>query len=377
MAVRSPTLEGFRLMFTRPAVGMAEIAWRWSLGFAAAAVLTACVVEYLRTLAVTTADMLFLRSRQPALISQAVAHIFRGSAPRLVEALVVVCIALSLAWIVIGAVGRGATIRALLEEFGSTGDAGSESARRFWPGAGESWRLRSLVGLNFLRMALGIAAIAGCLGALLIGAAASPDRDPSPGSAFAIFLLIGMMVCIAWSVVNWFLSVAPVFVVGEGRDTFGSIGASVRLCRNHAGSVFAAGSWFGLAHIVAFFIATSIVAFPFAFIGVLPGPVVFGGVLCITLMYFAVVDFLYVGRLGAYVAILAQPDIVTPPHVPPPVMLTPSGPAGSTIPASASVDKSETILSDAEQQTARREQDSAEQNLKPFTTEDTKDKEDR
>src|SRR5207248_6704414 len=134
--------------------------------------------------------------------------------------------------------------------------------------------------------------------------------------------LAGMLVWIAWSVVNWFLSLAAVFVVTEGKDTFAAIAAAVDLCRREAGSVFAAGTWFGLAHGVAFFVATSIVAFPFAFIGVLPGAIVLGGVLLVTLLYFAAADFLYVGRLGAYVAILELPDVpVAPP--PPPVPVWP------------------------------------------------------
>src|SRR5207248_4611522 len=132
--------------------------------------------------------------------------------------------------------------------------------------------------------------------------------------------LAGMLVWIAWSVVNWFLSLAAVFVVTEGKDTFAAIAAAVDLCRREAGSFFAAGTWFGLAHVVAFFVATSMVAFPFAFIGVLPGAIVVGGVLLVTLLYFAVVDFLYVGRLGAYVAILELPDappVPAAPFVPP------------------------------------------------------------
>ena len=50
---------------------------------------------------------------------------------------------------------------------------------------------------------------------------------------------------------------------------------------------------------VVFVVASSAVAFPLGFAEVLPGGMVFGGVLLVTLLYFAVVDFLYVGRLAA------------------------------------------------------------------------------
>jgi hypothetical protein len=35
---------------------------------------------------------------------------------------------------------------------------------------------------------------------------------------------------------------------------------------------------------------------------------VFGGMLLVTLLYFAVVDFLYVGRLASYVFLLEEPE---------------------------------------------------------------------
>ena len=50
-------------MLRRPSLGLAEIAWRWSLSFAAVLLLFFSFVEYLDTLPVTEADLLLLRSR--------------------------------------------------------------------------------------------------------------------------------------------------------------------------------------------------------------------------------------------------------------------------------------------------------------------------
>ena len=71
-------------MFRVPLLGLAEIAWRWSFGLAAAAVLLFSLREYLATLPVTAGDMLLLRTRQPVLMLQALSRIFQGSAPRAV-----------------------------------------------------------------------------------------------------------------------------------------------------------------------------------------------------------------------------------------------------------------------------------------------------
>ena len=322
---RSPTLKGFAAMVRQPSFGMAEIAWRWSFGLAASVLLIATFVEYLDTLPVTARDMLLLRTGQPPLVSRALVSIFHGSSPRVVLAGLILIPALALAWMILGSLGRAATLKSLVRYFrdGATAEGLTGTP------------LLSLFGLHFFRLAATFAAIIGCFGAILLGGAASTPKHPAPGSAILIVLMTSMLVWLAWSTVNWFLSLSSIFVVSEGQDTFGALSSAVSLCRSSAGSVFAAGTWFGLAHLTAFFVATSVVAFPLAFLGVLPGTVVFGGVLLVTLLYFAVTDFLYVGRLAAYVAIVELPLPVEPP-------LTPAVPALAT-----TIDKDELILCDA------------------------------
>jgi len=147
-----------------------------------------------------------------------------------------------------------------------------------------------------------------------------------------IFLTTCLVVLFLWGAVNWLLSIAAVFAVTRGEDTFGAISAAVGLCRERLGAVLAASSWFGLAHLVALAVASSVWAFPLAFISLLPGAVVFGGVLLVSLLYFAAADFIYMGRLAAYVFLAEFPQGG------PPVL------AG--IPLIESVDQSEPILSD-------------------------------
>lgn len=281
---------------------MAEIAWRWSFGFAATLLLTFSIIEYLDSLPVTSRDALMIRTRQPALISRAISHILRGSSLRVIAAAVLLTIALSIVWILLSSLGRAATVKALLDHFREDGD----------PQPAATFRLRSLIGLNFFRVAAMLAAGVGVVAAFLLGTAASPADDPSPGSATLIFFFVTLLVWLAWSTLNWFLSLAAVFVVADGRDTFGAIAAAVGFCRDRTGSVLAANTWFGLAHLVVFVVAGSAVGFPVALAGLLPPGVVLGGVLLVALVYFAAVDFLYVGRLAAYIAILEQPEVALP-----------------------------------------------------------------
>jgi len=324
MTRRSPTLEGFTAMVRRPALGLAEIAWRWSFGVAAAAMLVFSLAQYLDSLTVTNRDLLLLRTRHPLLVLRALARIVQGSGPRLVLAALILFPALALAWILLGSLGRAAILKTLVSYFRSQPDSPPRQAGH---------PLRSLAGLGFLRVSLTFAALAGCLGAVFLAASSSPRSDPSPGAAFLIFLTVVMLVWLAWSTLNWFLSLASVFVVTGGQDTFGALACAVHLCRRRTGSVAAAGTWFGLAHLVAFFIAASALGFPLALLPLLPPGIVLGAVIVVALLYFATTDFLYVGRVAAYVAIVELPappaGLVPPPSPilnPPTVLDAPQAP---------------------------------------------------
>ena len=101
-------------MFRLPLLGLAEIAWRWSFGLAAIAVLAFISPRISWTLSRSQrGEMFLLRTRQPVLMLQALARIFQGSAPRAATAFVVLTLALSLAWIVLASLGRAATLKTL------------------------------------------------------------------------------------------------------------------------------------------------------------------------------------------------------------------------------------------------------------------------
>ena len=305
MKRRLPTLEGFQTMFRRPALGLAEIAWRWSFGLATAAALAFTIREYLATLPVTAGEMLLLRTRQPALIAQALARIFQGSGPRAAAALAVLTLGLTLAWIALASLGRAVTLKTLLEYFRD-----SET-----PPASTMRGLTSLLVLNFLRAATMLAAIIGVVGAMVVARAVSSPEDPSPGKVLLIFWMLTMLIGLACPLLNWYLSLAAIFVVRDKASAFGALAKATDFCRMRPGALAAAGTWFGIAHAIVFVAASAAVAVPLGFAQVLPGGMVFGGVLLVTLLYFAAVDFLYVGRLATYVFLLEEPGLEPEPPV--------------------------------------------------------------
>ncbi len=322
MAQPSPTIEGFRAAFRRPGITLAEISWRWSFGAAVLALLTLSVFEFLDTLPVSREDRLFMRTGQPFLVSHAVGHILRGSTPRVVTSLLILAVCLAVLWILAASFGRAATVGSLLAYFSPQSQSG-DGDHQIAGMRERRGRIRSLFGLNALRVALSFAALLALAASGVIAGFASSEAHPHPGLVFLIFACLALLVAVFWSCVSWFLSIAPIFVLQEACDVFGSLSAAVDFCRRQAGPVFWSSSAFGVLHLIVFVAATSVVVFPLAFAGIAPAWLVVAAILVLTLMYFAVVDFLYTGRMAAYVCILQQPLNAEPVVVvPPPTPLT-------------------------------------------------------
>jgi len=339
----SPTAEAFRAGFRRPALTFAEITWRWVVGATAILLFLFGLIEYLDTLRVTSGDILFLRTRNPFLVSQAIAHILHGSVSRALLSLLVAAILLALLWTVAASLGRIATIEAMVEYFRSRFAAeiepvGEKDSQLVVSSRG---RFTSLLRLNFLRVAVIVAAVVGFAGALVLANLASTPAHPRPGLGFLVFLPVVSVVCILGYELNWLLSLAAVFVVRDGEDAVESIESAVGLCRERTGAVFAVSTWTGLAHFIAFAGASSVVAFPIGLAGLLPWRAVVLIVILLTVAYLAIADWLYTVRLAGYVCIAEMPDASLVP-LPPPVVPAPPIPAET-------IDRDELILSDIPQ----------------------------
>ena len=318
----SPTAEGFKLVFRRTAIPCAEIAWRWT--FAAAAWLLGAyfLLDYMGSLPVTAADRLLLGTQQPVLISRALQRIFHGSAFRFTEAGIVVLIALAIAWIVLASLGRAVTLAAMLEELGiASGPA--------------SGTLPSLFALNFLRVAVFLAAKVGGIGAILLASSFWASTKVSTGDAVRAWFVGLVMVGVIWAVLNWLLSTAAVFAAIEQKGALSAIGACARLCVERPGRMLAVGVWFGLPHLGAFLTAWAAGFTVLSTVGAVQMKPALVLEFLIIAGYCAAADFLYTGRLAAYVAIVRGPELELTREI---SSIEPQGPAP--------VDRDELILSD-------------------------------
>jgi hypothetical protein len=341
----SPTAEGFRTAFRRPSFALAEITWRWVVGVTATLLIVFGFFEYLDTLPVNYGETLFLKSGQPFLISEAIAHVLRGSLVRAGLSLMLAALLLALLWIIAASLGRAATLRAILDSVreqvsvkaAAMGVPVTDESRKL---TDTSWEIvTTLARLNFLRVSLALATIIAFFGASILAGFASSETHPRPGVVFVLFVPLAVLVSLAWFGLNWLLSLAAVFAVRNGEGTISAISAAVSLCRERPGAVSAVSTWTGLAHLVVFVGATTMVSIPMGFAGLLPWRLVVLAMLAVTVAYFAVADWIYTARLAGYVTIIEMPEDLWKPAVPP----TPPPPA---TPVQSSIDRDELILSD-------------------------------
>jgi len=245
-------------------------------------------------------------------------------------------------------------VRALLEYFrrdvtryvpsGGAESAGERGAASAVSSTG-SRPFAALIRLNFLRVAVALAAVVGIAGAGILAGFASPAADPQPGLAFMLFLPLSGLVCLTWAVLNWLLSLAGIFAVRDGEEAVGAISAAMNLCRERTGAVFAVSSWTGLAHVVAFVGASVIASMPLGLAGALPWRLVLVGTILVTLVYFTLADWFYIARLAGYVCIAEMPlRVLAPVGEAPQPYVPPSSAPGP--PVQTTIDREEPILSD-------------------------------
>src|ERR1700719_3144073 len=215
MGSPSPTAAGFRLILRRPAIVLAEIAWRWSFAVAVWFLGGAFLQQYAGSLSVNAVDRLLLGTRQPALILRALHRIFHGSALRFTTSGILLAIALTVAWIVLASLGRAVTLKAIMEELGITP---SPNTRR--------GTISSLFALNFLRATTILTAVVAGFGALLIVSGVWASTHLSAADATRFWLALLLLVWISWATLNWLFSTSALFVAADGLGALNAISAT-------------------------------------------------------------------------------------------------------------------------------------------------------
>ncbi len=318
----SPIAAGFRAAFSRPALVASEIAWRWSCGAAAWLVLLFAFFTYLHSIRISNTDLMLLRSRVPPLMAEAVRNMLEGTGPRLLRAAAVLLPAFALLWVVAAAFARWASLRSLIEE--------------------PRGRLRTVLGLHFLRAAVALAAWTGYLGALLAaGYFASRDIEDRPGLFLLIFFAGAVVVGFVHGRIRWYLFLANLLAVRDGCDAFAAVSAAFDHYRARRGRFLSLGLAMGAIRLGLLIAVTVLSLLAMGLIAGTAWRLLLLILALITLGYFAVADFLFVARLAAYVDILRdepepEPFPAIPPAAPDPVLPTTPDPRPTTAELEAS-----------------------------------------
>jgi hypothetical protein len=319
---------GFRAVVRRPALVLGEVAWRWASGAAAWTLVIFAIRRILAHVDITQAELLLARRSDVFLIADAGAHIVVQVLPQLARECLVLAPAIAVLWIAAATLGRAITLQSLF----STDVLPSEDAPADPPaprlsdaGASEARdpHFGPLLALNFIRAVFTLATLIAFLGALFLTGLAMPAQNPA--AAALVGILVAALIGFFWSVVNWFLALAPIWIVRNGHSALRSIADSVDFYRRVPGPYLGIASGFGFlraAAMVAAFVAALLAS---------QATLATSIALCvvIAIIYFAVADFLYIARLAGFVALdeRFQPSAISSQPIAPapePIMKLPS-----------------------------------------------------
>ena len=206
-------------VLARPSVTVLEIAWRWIFGVP---LLLVCWVQAQKILAIVppeAAGLDKLDLGNPWMSAVRLADAWDLYAPHLAHVMVWLAPAAGVAWILLSAVGRNLVIKRM------------EPSIRIRPVA--------LIGLQAAWLAV-LAATCWAwfrsiswVAATHIGTGAEPDLVGY--TMWVVFLTLGYFTL--WALISWYVTVAPMLVLLEGRSALSSLRESLRLGKAFTGKL--------------------------------------------------------------------------------------------------------------------------------------------
>lgn len=286
-----PVTAGFSAAFRRPAVWLAEIAWRWAFAVSAWLIIAYGVLLFLGSIPVSDADMFGLSGVIPSRVIPTIIHIFAGSGPKMVRLAVALLVSLCLLSFLATSFGRVPVLRSLLSR--------------------PVGRASVLVRLNLLRAAclcVVTLAYAGC--AFLIVHSNTPQDQTRPVSgahASDFSLLFGALACVIawlWARIDARLTIAGIVSLRSDRGLISSLTHSADVSLRRVKQFAWIGLVFGFIKLVlvvgAFFAAMS----AFSIFAALSNAMSFVAAGFVLVVYSALANFFNIGALAAQVHVI-------------------------------------------------------------------------
>ena len=272
-----------------------ELLWRWSFGLGMLALAFFVYSQLRQAVLLSDADELALSGHDPIVAAATAWGLLAGAMGPLLRVLEpVFCVAVVL-WIAATTVGRGIITRLVVRRFAADYTITIPTDAPRWS---------SFAILNFARVLMLLIPVIGSLGGTLIaGLVSAPGQNVIASSliVFASLAAAGLL----WSYVNWVLSLAPIFVVRDGRSPVDAIVEAIAFLRRNYLRLSSVALWNGILRGLA---ATVIsIAGMFA-VALRPAPTVAIAVLLVLemLLYLIISDLFLLARLGAYASVAVR-----------------------------------------------------------------------
>jgi hypothetical protein len=271
--------EGFREVLRDPALLLIEIAWRWSFGVLAMVVCAVVALLTAKGMRITPPGVGSLSRMDPIQAAQSIASTLVAIGAVVIRTALVAGFLLAFCWVVLNALGRRATLlRGALA-----------------PGAS----LRACFAIALARAGITLGAVAAWVVAgLLAGAVlalSSTTARPNLFLTLPILVPAFLMIACAWSLANWYLSLAPLFAEAGWSACVSNAWRFVKLQRDEVLEITIATS------AIRFVLLVAAIGLSVAVGAVITNIQILGfDLLVIALLYFFAADFVSMARLAAF-----------------------------------------------------------------------------
>jgi len=284
----NPVTQGFRIAWRRPSLWVWEILWRWTFGLAALGLLFYAYRVLAGSISITEADALAWRNRDVMTLAASLAQIIVDNASVLLSLSLRILPAITLLWLVLSSVGRYGTLSSLAQ---SRGEVGFGSV--VW-----------LQAARVLSMWLGTFALIATIG--IEGEIATGGAKPDFALYYIMVLPSLLVIAIVWSIINWYLALAPVCLCAGANSAWRALRMALALGRSHRPEFASASFLSMLLRVAGIMVAFVLCVATSGWMG--PAPRAYTTLVAVvTLAYFGFADFLFAARQASFVEIAVRP----------------------------------------------------------------------
>jgi len=294
MARSSPTRDGWRTVAQTPSLALAEIAWRWTFGIALWAVLAYIALSSLGQVRISDTEIKLIRAFDPYASSYVLLRVLNAIVPVVLRVVGYALPALVVLWIASATFGRAATLKAML---------GDRAGQVRWS---------ALAGVNLLRVVVLFAAVLGFVGSSILVGRFFRGTPELLGVAILLSVGINLLILSVWSLLNWFLSLAPIFVMRDGMGAVSAFGASLDLFREHSRAYMGVAIGLGMVRLVLLIVVSLVSFVPVGMIGDFPARAIIIVGITVALVYWVLMDVVQIWRIAAYVSLAEyEPEVLS------------------------------------------------------------------